>query len=99
MTGGAIAIFTSPRTLPLNYSIAGTETVVGDDVEGQLNCSLFNETTESVVYNSELSFNDLQEKPGLAPFHNSTVDTNTLNLDSSGGPLTGTLVPGIGMSF
>ena len=97
LTGGGIFIYFTANTA-LNYSIAGTETVVGDDVEGQLNCSLFNETTESIVYNSELSFNDLQNQ-GTAIPATPTVDTNTLNLSSSGGPLTGTLVAGDSYEF
>ena len=97
-TGGGIFIYFTANAA-LDYSIAGTLKAVGDDVEGQLNCTLFDETSDSILYNSYLSFDDLQTQTGVSPADGIIQDTNSLNLDSTGGPLTGALTVGDSYEF
>jgi hypothetical protein len=74
----------------VTYSIAGSMTVTGDFVEGELATSLYDVTTSTYAYNydQDTGFVGLSARPATP------VGSSTLTLDTSGGSLTGSLNAG-----
>jgi hypothetical protein len=97
-TNGSIDIFFKANS-STTYSISGTETVVGNDVEGELYSFLYDQTTGTTLYGDDETFSDLNfgAQPAIP-----VVDTNTLNLAAMGnqfGSATGSLTAGDSYEF
>lgn len=74
------------------YSIAGSMTVTGDDIQGNLVTSLYDITTSTSLY--DYNQNLFNPGAGVVEATGQLGESSTLTLDSSGGSLTGSLNAG-----
>jgi hypothetical protein len=78
------------------FSIAGSMTLNGDFIEGNLVTSLYDVTTSTYLYNyNQYTYNSELVAQAVEPIG----DSSTLTLDTSGGSLTGSLNAGDSYEF